>query len=229
MFSDITSSSSAHPVSRCRRVATVDTPSPGSRCLHVNSDVPVSRLCSRVWAQHSVTQLTSPGNPSGSQSLARILPQGIPSGRMTCRSDEDPCDAAVREAARAPGRARAPDSQALSEARIQPPDHRRRAGPRTTDRAKDERAALQRAARRARRVRDPASGSHVPARREHCPLCPTRPGCEPTEIPFARSRSSSSRTASRFEAPHGAAEVVVYTDRPRRLLRDPPSRSAPRS
>ncbi len=48
---------------------------------------------------------------------------------------------------------------------------------------------------------------------EHCPLCPTRPGGEPTEIPFAAFEIAVFE--NRFPAlqsPHGAAEVVVYTD-----------------
>ena len=48
---------------------------------------------------------------------------------------------------------------------------------------------------------------------EHCPLCPTLPGGEPTEIPFARFEIAVFE--NRFPAlrsPDGAAEVVVYTD-----------------
>jgi UDPglucose--hexose-1-phosphate uridylyltransferase len=52
----------------------------------------------------------------------------------------------------------------------------------------------------------------LPAR-EHCPLCPTRPGGEPTEIPFpAFEIAVFDNRFPAFEAPHGAAEVVVYTD-----------------
>src|SRR5580658_3420152 len=49
--------------------------------------------------------------------------------------------------------------------------------------------------------------------REHCPLCPTRPGGEPTEIPVPSYELAvfDNRFPS-FEAPAGAAEVVVYTD-----------------
>lgn len=48
---------------------------------------------------------------------------------------------------------------------------------------------------------------------EHCPLCPTRPGGEPTEIPFAAFEIAVfDNRFPAFEAPHGAAEVVVYTD-----------------
>jgi UDPglucose--hexose-1-phosphate uridylyltransferase len=49
--------------------------------------------------------------------------------------------------------------------------------------------------------------------REHCPLCPTRPGGEPTEIPVLSYELAvfDNRFPS-FEAPAGAAEVVVYTD-----------------
>jgi len=48
---------------------------------------------------------------------------------------------------------------------------------------------------------------------EHCPLCPTRPGGEPTEIaaPAFEIAVFENRFPA-FEAPHGAAEVVVYTD-----------------
>jgi UDPglucose--hexose-1-phosphate uridylyltransferase len=52
----------------------------------------------------------------------------------------------------------------------------------------------------------------LPAR-EHCPLCPAKPGVEPTEIP--RSAFEIAVFDNRFPAfkePHGAAEVVVYTD-----------------
>jgi UDPglucose--hexose-1-phosphate uridylyltransferase len=48
---------------------------------------------------------------------------------------------------------------------------------------------------------------------EHCPLCPTRPGGERTEIPFAAFELAVFE--NRFpalRAPRGAAEVVVYTD-----------------
>ncbi len=48
---------------------------------------------------------------------------------------------------------------------------------------------------------------------EHCPLCPTRPGGEPTEIaaPAFEIAVFENRFPA-FEAPNGAAEVVVYTD-----------------
>jgi UDPglucose--hexose-1-phosphate uridylyltransferase len=50
--------------------------------------------------------------------------------------------------------------------------------------------------------------------REHCPLCPTRPGGEETEIPFgAFEIAVFENRFPAFEAPQGAAEVVVYTDR----------------
>ncbi|HEV7943699.1 MAG TPA: galactose-1-phosphate uridylyltransferase [Solirubrobacteraceae bacterium] len=49
--------------------------------------------------------------------------------------------------------------------------------------------------------------------RESCPLCPTRPGGPPTEIPFpAYEIAVFENRFPAFEAPHGAAEVVVYTD-----------------
>jgi UDPglucose--hexose-1-phosphate uridylyltransferase len=48
---------------------------------------------------------------------------------------------------------------------------------------------------------------------EHCPLCPTLPGGEPTEIPFAAFEIAVFENRfPAFQAPHGAAEVVVYTD-----------------
>jgi UDPglucose--hexose-1-phosphate uridylyltransferase len=50
--------------------------------------------------------------------------------------------------------------------------------------------------------------------REHCPLCPTREGGEETEIPFpAFEIAVFENRFPAFEAPQGAAEVVVYTDR----------------
>lgn len=51
----------------------------------------------------------------------------------------------------------------------------------------------------------------LPAR-EHCPLDPTRPGGEETEIPFPEFEIAvfDNRFPS-FQAPHGAAEVVVYS------------------
>ena len=53
----------------------------------------------------------------------------------------------------------------------------------------------------------------LPAR-EHCPLCPTRPGGEQTEIPFGEFEIAVFENRfPAFEAPRGAAEVVVYTDR----------------
>jgi UDPglucose--hexose-1-phosphate uridylyltransferase len=46
-----------------------------------------------------------------------------------------------------------------------------------------------------------------------CPLCPTQPGGEQTEIPFpAFEIAVFDNRFPAFEAPHGAAEVVVYTD-----------------
>jgi UDPglucose--hexose-1-phosphate uridylyltransferase len=49
--------------------------------------------------------------------------------------------------------------------------------------------------------------------REHCPLCPTRPGGSETEIPFpAFEIAVFENRFPAFEAPLGAAEVVVYTD-----------------
>jgi UDPglucose--hexose-1-phosphate uridylyltransferase len=48
---------------------------------------------------------------------------------------------------------------------------------------------------------------------EHCPLDPTRPGHPPTEIPFpAFEIVVFDNLFPSFEAPEGAAEVVVYTD-----------------
>lgn len=50
--------------------------------------------------------------------------------------------------------------------------------------------------------------------REHCPLCPTRPGGPPTEIPFPTFEIAVFENRfPAFQAPLGAAEVVVYTDR----------------
>jgi UDPglucose--hexose-1-phosphate uridylyltransferase len=49
---------------------------------------------------------------------------------------------------------------------------------------------------------------------DHCPLCPTRPGGIATEIPFASFEIAVFENRfPAFAAPHGAAEVVVYTDR----------------
>jgi UDPglucose--hexose-1-phosphate uridylyltransferase len=49
---------------------------------------------------------------------------------------------------------------------------------------------------------------------EHCPLCPTRPGGPVTEIPFpAFEIAVFENRFPAFEAPQGAAEVIVYTDR----------------
>jgi UDPglucose--hexose-1-phosphate uridylyltransferase len=49
--------------------------------------------------------------------------------------------------------------------------------------------------------------------RDHCPLDPTRPGAAETEIPFpAFEIAVFDNLFPSFEAPHGAAEVVVYTD-----------------
>jgi UDPglucose--hexose-1-phosphate uridylyltransferase len=49
--------------------------------------------------------------------------------------------------------------------------------------------------------------------REHCPLDPTRPGAPPTEIPFPSFEIAVfDNRFPAFEAPLGAAEVVVYTD-----------------
>ncbi len=52
----------------------------------------------------------------------------------------------------------------------------------------------------------------LPAR-DHCPLCPTRAGGPATEIPFpAFEIAVFDNRFPAFEAPRGAAEVVVYTD-----------------
>lgn len=52
----------------------------------------------------------------------------------------------------------------------------------------------------------------LPAR-DHCPLCPTKPGEDLTEIPFPSFEIAVfDNRFPAFEAPHGAAEVVVYTD-----------------
>ena len=49
--------------------------------------------------------------------------------------------------------------------------------------------------------------------RDHCPLCPTRPGRPETEIPFpAYEIVVFDNRFPAFEPPHGAAEVVVYSD-----------------
>jgi UDPglucose--hexose-1-phosphate uridylyltransferase len=49
--------------------------------------------------------------------------------------------------------------------------------------------------------------------REHCPLDATKPGGPPTEIPLpAFEIAVFDNRFPAFEAPHGAAEVVVYTD-----------------
>jgi UDPglucose--hexose-1-phosphate uridylyltransferase len=49
---------------------------------------------------------------------------------------------------------------------------------------------------------------------ERCPLCPTRPGGPVTEIPFpAFEIAVFDNRFPAFEAPQGAAEVIVYTDR----------------
>jgi UDPglucose--hexose-1-phosphate uridylyltransferase len=49
--------------------------------------------------------------------------------------------------------------------------------------------------------------------RDHCPLCPTRPGEPETEIPFPSFEIAVfDNRFPAFESPHGAAEVVVYTD-----------------
>jgi len=48
---------------------------------------------------------------------------------------------------------------------------------------------------------------------EHCPLCPTRPGGPPTEIPFpAFEIAVFENRFPALEPPRGASEVVVYTD-----------------
>ncbi len=52
----------------------------------------------------------------------------------------------------------------------------------------------------------------LPAR-DHCPLCPTRPGAPETEIPRpAFEIAVFDNRFPAFEAPQGASEVVVYTD-----------------
>jgi UDPglucose--hexose-1-phosphate uridylyltransferase len=49
--------------------------------------------------------------------------------------------------------------------------------------------------------------------RDHCPLDATRPGAPETEIPFAAFEIAVfDNRFPAFEAPYGAAEVVVYTD-----------------
>jgi UDPglucose--hexose-1-phosphate uridylyltransferase len=52
----------------------------------------------------------------------------------------------------------------------------------------------------------------LPAR-EHCPLDPTKPGGEPTEIPFPSFEIVVfDNRFPAYQAPRGAAEVIVYTD-----------------
>jgi UDPglucose--hexose-1-phosphate uridylyltransferase len=52
----------------------------------------------------------------------------------------------------------------------------------------------------------------LPAR-DHCPLDPTRPGGEATEIPFPTFEIAVfDNRFPAFQTPHGAAEVVVYTE-----------------
>ncbi len=52
----------------------------------------------------------------------------------------------------------------------------------------------------------------LPAR-DHCPLCPTHPGGPETEIPLpAYEIAVFDNRFPAFEPPHGAAEVVVYSD-----------------
>jgi UDPglucose--hexose-1-phosphate uridylyltransferase len=52
----------------------------------------------------------------------------------------------------------------------------------------------------------------LPAR-DHCPLDPTAPGAPATEIPFPSFEIAVfDNRFPAFESPHGAAEVVVYTD-----------------
>ncbi len=49
--------------------------------------------------------------------------------------------------------------------------------------------------------------------RDHCPLCPTRPGGPVTEIPFPSYQLAVfDNRFPAFESPLGASEVVVYTD-----------------
>ncbi len=49
--------------------------------------------------------------------------------------------------------------------------------------------------------------------RDHCPLCPTRPGSPETEIPLpAFEIAVFDNRFPAFEAPRGASEVVLYTD-----------------
>jgi UDPglucose--hexose-1-phosphate uridylyltransferase len=49
--------------------------------------------------------------------------------------------------------------------------------------------------------------------REHCPLDPTKPGGPQTEIPLESFQIVVfDNRFPAFESPHGAAEVVVYTD-----------------
>src|SRR5271166_6965088 len=49
--------------------------------------------------------------------------------------------------------------------------------------------------------------------RDHCPLCPTRPGSTETEIPLPSFEIAVfDNRFPAFEAPRGAAEVLVYTD-----------------
>jgi UDPglucose--hexose-1-phosphate uridylyltransferase len=50
--------------------------------------------------------------------------------------------------------------------------------------------------------------------RDHCPLCPSLPGKPQTEIPSPSFEIAVfDNRFPAFEAPHGASEVVVYTDR----------------
>ena len=77
-----------------------------------------------------------------------------------------------------------------------------------------ERAALRGAARRGGRLRDPPPGPHVPARRATTARwTPPGPAAPQTEIPFPSFEIAVfDNRFPAFEAPRGAAEVVVYTD-----------------
>jgi UDPglucose--hexose-1-phosphate uridylyltransferase len=62
---------------------------------------------------------------------------------------------------------------------------------------------------------------------DHCPLCPTRPGAAPTEIPRESFEIAVfDNLFPAFEAPGGAAEVIVYTDSHEGSLATLPERQA---
>ena len=129
-----------------------------------------------------------------------------PAPRRGARATE-PGQPSASDRSSAPAPQRRTARQLIVYTRVEPADE-------ATGPSRRERAPLQRAARRGGRLRDPPPGPHVPARPRALPAGPHPARADPqTEIPLPSFEIVVfDNRFPAFEAPEGAAEVVVYTD-----------------